>query len=106
MANADVALTIEALAASLNFDYMESFQGKAHIDGDTQPITLGSVSAPELIIVIGDRPGIRFTVGAGVDPIGAYPFGVWADVGGTPNPADTINISGSGECVILAYGDS
>ncbi|MCP4538520.1 MAG: hypothetical protein GY832_15400 [Chloroflexi bacterium] len=106
MANVDISLVIENISAELNFDYMESFESRAHIDGDTQPITLGSVSEPELIIVVGDRPGIGFTIGAGTDVIGAYPCGVWANVGGTPNAADTINISGSGECVIKAYGDA
>ena len=56
--------------------------------------------------MIGDRPGITFTIGAGVEEIGAYPFGVWADVGGTPNTNDNISISGSGECVIKAYGNA
>lgn len=106
MADADLSLTIESLAASLDFSYMEMFQGKAHVDGDTAPITLGSVAEPELIVVIGDRPGITFHVGADDFEIGAYPFGVWSNIGGDPASADNITITGSGECVVLAYGDS
>lgn len=106
MAEANLSLTIENVAASFKFNYMEMFHGKAHVDGGTAPITLGSVSEPEVVVVIGDRPGITFRVGADDFEIGAYPFGVWSNIGGTPLGSADITISGSGECVVLAYGDA
>ena len=112
MSDANLSLTIENINASENFTYMEMFQGKAHIDGDTQPIQLGSVSEPRLIIVIADRPETYFHLNVtDATEIGAFPFGVWSNVTGDPAPADEIVVSGAGggtggECIILAYGDA
>ncbi len=104
--SANLSLTIENIISTLNFNYQEMFHGKATVNADTQPITMGSVSEPEVIIVIAEQPGTRFTIGAGTEEIGAHPFGVWADVGGTPNASNTISVAGNGECVILAYGNA
>ncbi len=89
----------------------ETFEAEVHVDGETNPLTLGSITKPKYIIVIADDPGVTWmvssTLGAssgGNDTLGAYPFGAHC-MDGAPESYDQVLITGSGNAKVYAGGD-
>ena len=89
----------------------ETFEAEVHVDGETNPLTLGSITKPKYILVIADDPGVTWMVSStqggasgGNDTLGAYPFGAHC-MDGSPESYDQVLITGSGNAKVYAGGD-
>ena len=96
--------SLDSVVATITSTVDEKFYTESYVDGETAPITLGSITHPHYIVVVGENATIGFTIGTGTTVIGAYPFGCSGHVG-DPLEADYITVTGSGDCIIMAGGN-
>ena len=111
MSDVTLELTIEEVVTTLSQDVDEKFYTETEMSGGlVTPIALGSIMNPKYIVVVAESPGVTFTYGTGAVLVGAYPFGVSAEMEAGLLPAGAvafeITLAGTGEVKVYAGGDA
>jgi len=115
----NISVSVDGIVVTKDGEVDEKFSVEVELDGNVQPVYLGTIKEPKYIVVIGDSEDIAFSATSATEGmIGAFPCGMTTDVLGTLTPAKfqmteagegasaCIWLIGTGKAIIVAGGDT